>query len=162
MHLTGGGLRNEIGGSTELAAGQPLDAVPDLVRIRMVYRSAAVAGAPGDGTGWNARSDGPRPGPGVEAVDALAASPVAADAEAGRIPAATASTGRASAGRWPAACAGAPRTSAACGTAGWRRPRGTPADDAAARTTLRLTTPRRRAGPGTGAWNRRRARFFGK
>ncbi|CAM5344652.1 NUDIX hydrolase [Streptomyces hirsutus] len=34
--ITGGGLRNEIGGSTELAAWQPLDAVPDLVRIRMV------------------------------------------------------------------------------------------------------------------------------
>ncbi|MEU2599322.1 NUDIX hydrolase [Streptomyces hirsutus] len=34
--ITGGGLRNEIGGSTELAAWQPLDAVPDLVRIRLV------------------------------------------------------------------------------------------------------------------------------
>ncbi|GAB2457585.1 NUDIX hydrolase [Streptomyces incanus] len=34
--IIGGELRNEIGGSTELAAWQPLDAVPDLVRIRMV------------------------------------------------------------------------------------------------------------------------------
>ncbi|MEU6525789.1 NUDIX hydrolase [Streptomyces sp. NPDC046924] len=34
--ITGGELRNEIGGSTELAAWQPLDAVPDLVRVRMV------------------------------------------------------------------------------------------------------------------------------
>lgn len=34
--ITGGELRDEIGGSTELAAWQPLDSVPDLVRIRMV------------------------------------------------------------------------------------------------------------------------------
>ncbi|GAB2821222.1 hypothetical protein GCM10027073_60270 [Streptomyces chlorus] len=34
--IIGGELRDEIGGSTELAAWQPLDAVPDLVRIRMV------------------------------------------------------------------------------------------------------------------------------
>ncbi|MGP3735874.1 NUDIX hydrolase [Streptomyces sp. GDS52] len=34
--ITGGELRNEIGGSTELAAWQPLDAVPELVRIRLV------------------------------------------------------------------------------------------------------------------------------
>lgn len=34
--VTGGDLRNEIGGSTELAAWQPLDAVPGLVRVRMV------------------------------------------------------------------------------------------------------------------------------
>ncbi|MFI8306901.1 NUDIX hydrolase [Streptomyces sp. NPDC085927] len=34
--ITGGELRNEINGSTELAAWQPLDAVPDLVRISMV------------------------------------------------------------------------------------------------------------------------------
>ncbi|MEF9903889.1 NUDIX hydrolase [Streptomyces sp. P9-A2] len=34
--IAGGELRNEIGGSTELAAWHPLDAVPDLVRIRMV------------------------------------------------------------------------------------------------------------------------------
>lgn len=34
--ITGGELRNEIGGSTELAAWQPLDAVPELARIRLV------------------------------------------------------------------------------------------------------------------------------
>src|SRR5687768_13537531 len=34
--ITGGELRHEIGGSTDLAAWQPLDAVPDLVRVRMV------------------------------------------------------------------------------------------------------------------------------
>jgi len=34
--ITGGELRSEIGGSTDLAAWQPLDAVPDLVRVRMV------------------------------------------------------------------------------------------------------------------------------
>ncbi|SDC08871.1 NUDIX hydrolase [Streptomyces prasinopilosus] len=34
--ITGGELRNETGGSTDLAAWQPLDAVPDLVRIGMV------------------------------------------------------------------------------------------------------------------------------
>lgn len=34
--ITGGELRNEINGSTELAAWQPLDAVPGLVRVRMV------------------------------------------------------------------------------------------------------------------------------
>lgn len=34
--VTGGELRNETGGSTELAAWQPLDAVPDLVRVRLV------------------------------------------------------------------------------------------------------------------------------
>ncbi|MFD7699397.1 NUDIX hydrolase [Streptomyces caelestis] len=34
--ITGGELRNEIGGSTDLAAWHPLDAVPDLVRVRMV------------------------------------------------------------------------------------------------------------------------------
>ncbi|MFF1275750.1 NUDIX hydrolase [Streptomyces marokkonensis] len=34
--ITGGELRNEVGGSTDLAAWQPLDAVPGLVRIRLV------------------------------------------------------------------------------------------------------------------------------
>ncbi|MFV0135983.1 NUDIX hydrolase [Streptomyces sp. HMX87] len=34
--ITGGELRNEVNGSTELAAWQPLDAVPGLVRVRMV------------------------------------------------------------------------------------------------------------------------------
>ncbi|MFI1420351.1 NUDIX hydrolase [Streptomyces sp. NPDC020731] len=34
--ITGGELRCEIGGSTELAAWQPLHAVPDLIRVRMV------------------------------------------------------------------------------------------------------------------------------
>lgn len=34
--ITGGELRNEIGGSTDLAAWQPLAAVPELVRVRMV------------------------------------------------------------------------------------------------------------------------------
>ncbi|KES05711.1 NUDIX hydrolase [Streptomyces toyocaensis] len=34
--VTGGELRNEVGGSTDLAAWQPLDAVPGLVRIRLV------------------------------------------------------------------------------------------------------------------------------
>ncbi|MFE9921147.1 NUDIX hydrolase [Streptomyces sp. NPDC005774] len=34
--IAGGELRNETGGSTELAAWQALDAVPDLVRIGMV------------------------------------------------------------------------------------------------------------------------------
>ncbi|MGW3679839.1 NUDIX hydrolase [Streptomyces prasinus] len=34
--ITGGELRNETGGSTDLAAWQPLEAVPDLVRIGMV------------------------------------------------------------------------------------------------------------------------------
>ncbi|MFE9773119.1 NUDIX hydrolase [Streptomyces sp. NPDC005931] len=34
--ITGGALRHEIGGSTNLAAWQPLDAVPGLVRVRMV------------------------------------------------------------------------------------------------------------------------------
>lgn len=34
--VTGGELRHEIGGSTDFAAWQPLDAVPDLTRIRLV------------------------------------------------------------------------------------------------------------------------------
>ncbi|MFC9949904.1 NUDIX hydrolase [Streptomyces prasinus] len=34
--ITGGELRNETGGSTDLAAWQPLDAVPGLVRTGMV------------------------------------------------------------------------------------------------------------------------------
>ncbi|MBB5123655.1 NUDIX hydrolase [Streptomyces griseoloalbus] len=34
--ITGGELRDEVGGSTELAAWQPLDAVPGLVRVRLV------------------------------------------------------------------------------------------------------------------------------
>ncbi|MFF8030945.1 MULTISPECIES: NUDIX hydrolase [unclassified Streptomyces] len=34
--ITGGELRDEIGGTTELAAWQPLDAVPGLVRVPLV------------------------------------------------------------------------------------------------------------------------------
>nr|WP_202458583.1 NUDIX hydrolase [Streptomyces sp. SID5464] len=34
--IIGGELRNEVGGSTDLAAWQDLDAVPGLVRVRMV------------------------------------------------------------------------------------------------------------------------------
>ncbi|MDQ0748500.1 8-oxo-dGTP diphosphatase [Streptomyces africanus] len=34
--VIGGELRNEVGGSTDLAAWQDLDAVPGLVRVRMV------------------------------------------------------------------------------------------------------------------------------
>ncbi|CAL9548677.1 NUDIX hydrolase [Streptomyces sp. enrichment culture] len=34
--VIGGELRDEIGGTTELAAWQPLDAVPGLVRVRLV------------------------------------------------------------------------------------------------------------------------------
>ncbi|GGX10542.1 hypothetical protein GCM10010297_35160 [Streptomyces malachitofuscus] len=34
--VTGGELRDEVGGSTELAAWQPLDAVPGLVRVGLV------------------------------------------------------------------------------------------------------------------------------
>jgi ADP-ribose pyrophosphatase YjhB (NUDIX family) len=34
--ITGGELRNEVGGSTDLAAWQDLDAVPGLVRVGMV------------------------------------------------------------------------------------------------------------------------------
>ncbi|MER6801273.1 MULTISPECIES: NUDIX hydrolase [Streptomyces] len=34
--ITGGELRNEVGGSTDLAAWHPLAAVPELVRVRMV------------------------------------------------------------------------------------------------------------------------------
>ncbi|AZM62295.1 MULTISPECIES: NUDIX hydrolase [unclassified Streptomyces] len=34
--VTGGELRNEVGGSTELAAWQPLTAVPGLVRVPLV------------------------------------------------------------------------------------------------------------------------------
>ncbi|MEU0288630.1 NUDIX hydrolase [Streptomyces sp. NPDC006147] len=34
--VTGGELRNEIGGSTELAAWQPVDAVPGLVRVPLI------------------------------------------------------------------------------------------------------------------------------
>ncbi|MGY0067330.1 NUDIX hydrolase [Streptomyces sp. QTS137] len=34
--IVGGELRNEIGGSTELAAWQPLDAVADLVRVGLI------------------------------------------------------------------------------------------------------------------------------
>lgn len=35
-HVTGGELRDEVGGTTELAAWQPLDAVAGLVRVRLV------------------------------------------------------------------------------------------------------------------------------
>ncbi|GAA0653717.1 hypothetical protein GCM10009535_35290 [Streptomyces thermocarboxydovorans] len=34
--ITGGELRNEVNGSTELAAWQPLEEVPGLVRVRLV------------------------------------------------------------------------------------------------------------------------------
>ncbi|MFF9759142.1 MULTISPECIES: NUDIX hydrolase [Streptomyces] len=34
--ITGGGLRDELGGSTDLAAWRPLDAAADPVRVRMV------------------------------------------------------------------------------------------------------------------------------
>ncbi|WP_328944645.1 NUDIX hydrolase [Streptomyces sp. NBC_00250] len=34
--VTGGELRNETGGSTDLAAWHPLDSVPDLARVRLV------------------------------------------------------------------------------------------------------------------------------
>ncbi|MEU6876988.1 NUDIX hydrolase [Streptomyces sp. NPDC046712] len=34
--ITGGALRNETGGSTDLAAWHPLDSVPDLTRVELV------------------------------------------------------------------------------------------------------------------------------
>ncbi|GAB2844407.1 hypothetical protein GCM10027074_08920 [Streptomyces deserti] len=50
--VVGGELRNEVGGSTDLAAWQDLDAVPGLVRVRLVdialrlWRERPAAGRP--------------------------------------------------------------------------------------------------------------------